>query len=164
MRFSSNHQTAHSVDLLFSLALFLLFAVTGISIVLFGTQVYRSTTAQMEETYTSRTALCYVSEKVRQTDVAGGVSLLQPEGFSDSALVLHETINGGDYDTYIYFYEGVLRELFVKRGTNITPEQGTVIVSLCSFTIEEADEHCYILSATEQSGKVNRVMIRPKSI
>lgn len=157
------NQPVHSVDLLFSFILFLLFATTGISIVLIGSQVYGSATTQMEETYTSRTALSYVSEKIRQCDSSGAIELTQPEGFADNALLLHENIAGNGYDTFIYFYDGALRELFVKNGTKITPEQGTSIVSLRSFTIEEIGEKFYLLSTTEKSGKTNRVMMHQKT-
>lgn len=164
MRFTHKNQSEHSVDLLFSLALFLLFAVTGISIVLIGSQIYRSTTTNMQETFTSRTALCYVSEKIRQADKENAIELTNPDGFSGNVLSLHETINDSKYTTYIYFHDGSLRELFIKDGTEITPEQGTSLVALSSFTIEETADHLYILSATEQSGKINQIMIHPKSI
>lgn len=164
MRFTSKNHSGHSVDLSFSLALFLLFTATGISLVLTGARIYRSTAAGMEETFTSETALSYVAEKIHQTDKSGAIELKNLSGFSDNTLVLHETIKNKTYDTYIYYYEGTLRELFIKSGTDISPEQGTVIVSLDSFSIEETEDHFYILSVTEKSGKSNCLMIHPKSI
>ena len=164
MRLTQRKQPGHSIDLVFSLVLFLLFSITGIGVVLIGSQVYSSCAAQLEETYTSRTALSYVSEKVRQADVSGAVELVNPSGFPENALVIHETVDGGSYNTFIYFYDGALRELLVKEGTEITPQQGTAIVSLRSFTIEKRGTNFYILSATEKSGKVNQLMIHPKSM
>lgn len=164
MRVTQRKQPGHSIDLLFSLALFLLFSATGIGVVLIGSRVYSSCATQLEETYTSRTALSYVSEKVRQADVSEAIALVNPSGFPDNALVIHETVNGDSYDTFIYFYDGALRELLVKHGAEITPQQGTAIVSLRSFTIEESGASFYILSATEKSGKVNQLMIHPKSM
>ena len=78
MRLTQRKQPGHSIDLVFSLVLFLLFSITGIGVVLIGSQVYSSCAAQLEETYPSRTALSYDSAKVRQADVSGAVKLVNP--------------------------------------------------------------------------------------
>lgn len=160
MRFTSKKQSSHSVDLMFTITLFLLFVITGIGIVLVGSKVYSSTATEMEEIYTSRTALSYLSEKIHQSDSSGAVELVNPEGFPEQALVIHDTINDITYDTFIYFYDGSMRELMVKNGTEITPEQGAALIPLQSFTMEKYKHDFYIFSVTEKSGKTNRIMIR----
>lgn len=163
MRFKRKDNPEHVIDILFSLALFVLFALIGICVVLIGSRIYQSTASHMEANYTSRTALAYVSEKIRQSDSSEAIEIIKPKGFTDQALILHQTIGRTDYDTYIYFYDGALRELLVKKGTPITPEQGTALVSLSSFEIEKTEDELFIFTAAEDGGKKSSIMIHPDS-
>lgn len=163
MRFRRKDKPEHVIDIIFSLSLFVFFAFIGICVVLIGSRIYQSTASHMEANYTSRTALAYASEKIRQSDSSGAVELLVPEGFKEQALILHQTIDQTDYVTYIYFYDGALRELLIKEGTRITPEQGTALVFLSSFEIEKTEDNLLILTAVEDGGKRNTLMIHPDS-
>ena len=71
---------SHTTDLLFTLGLFCVFAATAFILVMIGIQVYRSTAGQMQDTFSTRTAVSYVAEKLRQHDTAGGVSMGEIEG------------------------------------------------------------------------------------
>ena len=71
---------SHTVDFLFTLSLFCVFTVCALLLVTLGVQVYRSTARYLEDTYSARTALAYVAEKVRQHDARGCAALTQLEG------------------------------------------------------------------------------------
>lgn len=60
----------HIADLLFTLALFLVFAASVVMALLFGANVYQNTVRQMDENYNQRTCLAYVANQVRQHDAA----------------------------------------------------------------------------------------------
>ena len=60
-------------DFLFTLLLFLLFAVSALGLILTGAGVYERTVNSMEDNFEERTALSYVAEKLRQNDGAGTV-------------------------------------------------------------------------------------------
>ena len=82
------------------------------------------------------TALTYITEKVRQNDTAGALRI---GTIGDcQALVICQ----GDeilYDTYIYCYDGSLRELMIKRELTPAPEMGRSLLpmDLLELTLED---------------------------
>ena len=76
----------HSVDVLFILALFCVFAGSAVLVMTFGANVYQRTVSQMEENYNTRVSLSYVANQVRQHDEKGCITLETLEG--SPALVL----------------------------------------------------------------------------
>jgi hypothetical protein len=79
-------------------------------VVMLGADIYRKGVDDMQRNFDSRTSLSYLATKLRQGDEAGGILVTELEGCP--ALVLEETINGTLYRTWIYSYEGSLREVF----------------------------------------------------
>ena len=82
------------------------------------------------------TALTYITEKVRQNDTAGALRVGQIGPCQ--ALVITQ----GDaivYDTYIYCYDGSLRELMIKRELTPAPEMGRALLpmELLELTLED---------------------------
>ena len=65
----------HMIDFLFPVALFFVFALSALTVILLATQIYRSTTENSSLNYTARTSLSYISEKVHQNDSRQSISL-----------------------------------------------------------------------------------------
>lgn len=124
----------HIVDLLFVLALFCVFAATALMVVLIGANVYKSTVQQMDKGYTQRTSLAYIATKVRQNDARDSVYVVEREG--GNALVLRQTIDGQPYETWIYHYDGALREVFHPAGAAPGDEAGQAVVEASAFQVE----------------------------
>ena len=133
----------HSTDILFVLLLFLVFTSSALAVILLGAKVYQDTASRMESNYTVRTALAYVTEKIRHADESGAISPGELDGLP--ALILSQEIEGTSYRTYLYFQDGALKELLTEASREVTPEQGTVIVSLAGFSIEKTEDG-FILS------------------
>ena len=148
-------QTSHMIDFLFPLALFFCFAVSAIVLILMATEIYRSTTENSSRNHVGRTVLAYVSEKIHQGDEDGDVFIGTLDG--EPALVLREqSENGTDstgYCTYIYEYEGTLRELFLKEGAEVSPAGGSVIAEIESFSMEELADGLFSFVCRESSGE-----------
>ena len=87
----------HIVDVLFVLALFVVFTLSALVLVILGANVYRQTVSYMDENYEARTAYSYLTEKVRQNDVYGSIYVGELEG--SRALVLTREINDTTYAT-----------------------------------------------------------------
>lgn len=136
----------HVTDILFTLSLFCLFTTCAFLVVLTGIQVYRTTVSDMEDNYSSKTALSYVTEKIRQHDFAGGVSVVSLKG--ENALVLKDQADGETYLTYIYAYEDYLWELSVKEGTPVSRDMGQKIIQVQDFSIEKKENGFFELSAS----------------
>lgn len=150
----------HLVDLLFTLALFCVFAASSFFVVLIGANVYRSTVRGMNHNFNVRTSLSYVCEKVRQNDTAGAVRLDTLD--SISALVLTQDYDGTAYETWIYPYNGSLMELFTQKGNAIDPSGGNPIMDVPSFTMEQLNGHLYRFSVTDEYGKTVSQMVHPR--
>ena len=107
LRLYSNNR---KMDTVFVAALFVLFAITACLLILIGARQYRATAKAMNANYEVRTASSYLTEKVRQNDCSAGISIVDFAG--GNALALTNDVNS-NYTTYIYYYDGYLRELFI---------------------------------------------------
>lgn len=151
----------HSTDVLFVLVLFLVFTSAALAVILLGAKVYQRTSTRMESNYTVRTAIAYVSEKVRHADESGAVHLGELDGLP--ALTLSQEIDGVSYVTYLYFQDGALKELLTDASRKVSPEQGTAIVSLKNFSMEKTDDGFYLLQAEDADGETLSLYIRPRT-
>lgn len=109
----------HHIDALIALLLFGVFAVCVLAVLLTGADAYRRLTQRDQAAYDRRACTQYIATKVRQADGLGAVATADIEGAQ--ALVL-----GGDeeYITYIYCYDGWLRELYIWAEQPVSLEDG----------------------------------------
>jgi hypothetical protein len=128
------HPAPHRMEAAFVLALFTMFAATAFLVVLIGARQYRSTADSMNTNYEMRTAASYLEEKVRTNDSAGAVYETELDGAP--ALALQSTEDGTVYTTYIYYYEGSLRELFVTDASVFSLDSGQPVIELSGFEIQ----------------------------
>lgn len=143
----------HSIDGFFSVLLLLLFAFCTITLVLLGARIYRNGVAHLEENYTSRTSAAYISEKIRQHEEAGCVSVRTWQ--DTTVLCLEDRIGDDRFYTCIYYMDGSLRELFFREGTAPDLSVGTSILPLQSFRLEKcAGDSClYSFIFTDMDGR-----------
>ena len=127
----------HSIEVVFTMVTFLVYAMVLLMFVSLGATVYRSVTQQMELHQTQRTAENYLREKVRQNDRTGDVSIGEIEGVP--ALQIGQTVGGKEYVTYIFTEGGSLKELLVSAEKRAKVSDGTVLLSMeaVSFTEEQ---------------------------
>ena len=151
----------HSVDILFTLSLFFVFTVSAFLIVLIGSDVYQSTAVQLEDTYSTRTSAAYVTEKIRQHDSAGCISLTDLDG--RPALLLTDNISGTVYETYIYSDGNSIFELMVREGTPVTPHMGQEILKADGFTFTEKPGGFLELSVNDVEGNPHSILFHLRS-
>lgn len=116
------------------LLLFGLFAVCILSVLLTGADAYRRLARRDQHSYDGRTAVQYLSTRVRQADGLGQVSVRSFEGAD--ALVLTEEIEGQTYETLVYCHDGFLRELFSAAGSEFLPEDGEKVLEAQALVLE----------------------------
>lgn len=138
------------VDILFLLALFSVFLISALFVVLFGAKIYRNTVAGMDENFKSRTSLSYVTEKMRQHDHTSGAYVFDYEG--TTVLRLSEEINENIYYTYLFENDGYLMELTAKSDYDFTPFGAQKIVATNGFDISEVSESLYRVTITDSEG------------
>lgn len=141
----------HAVDLLFTLALFCVFAASSLMVVLIGARVYQNTADSMGENFDTRTSLTYVTTKIHQNDTAGAVRVTH---LGDRpALVLRQTYGSSVYENWIYCYDGKLREVLIAQGSSFDPATGQAIMDLQDFTVERPGGNLLRLHVTDLSGR-----------
>lgn len=144
-------ENRHMIDILFVISLFCVFAFSALMLVIIGADIYKSTVTHMEENYTTRTSYAYLSEKIRQKDNLDGISIVQ---FGDGdALALSEEIADNHYYTYLYLYDGSLRELFSATPESLGPEAGQEIMDCASFSITEVQSGLYLFHLESPDGQ-----------
>ena len=114
--------TRHSIDTLFTFLLLLSFLLFSLLVAGTGSMVYQNGTDSLNKNYTSRMALSYLAEKLRQHDHTDGVNVRELDDIP--SLVLYEEQNGTHYCTYLYFYDGALRELFTQASNVPSADMG----------------------------------------
>jgi len=100
------------VPVVFVLALFLLLAAVSVSVILAGSGVYENISGNIEANYNRRVSLSYLAAKIRQNDGNGNIYAEKKDGAE--MLAVKETCNGDWYVTYIYYYGGYIREIFLE--------------------------------------------------
>lgn len=159
MRF--RNQKSHMIDFLFPIALFFVFALSAIAVILFATDIYRSATEHSSLNYTAGTSLSYISEKIHQNDEKGNVTLGTFEGMD--ALIIEQDFDGISYFTYIYTAQNELKELFVKEGVKANAAAGKSIVAVKSFTMEKLDDNAFRFSCIDDKNQTASSIVTTKT-
>lgn len=113
----------HHIDALIALLLFGVFAACVLAVLLTGAGAYRRLTLRDQEAYTQRACTQYIATKVRQADGVGAVAVEDAQGIPALVLGTDE-----EYITYIYCYDGWLRELYTWSQQPMSPEDGLELV------------------------------------
>lgn len=120
-----------------ALVLFGIFALCVLGTLLQGVRVYRNLTERGASSYQDRTAAQYLVTRVRQADRPDAVSV-GTFGMVE-ALELTETIDGTEYVTRVYCFDGYIRELFSNASYDFQPFDGECILpaQALDFTLED---------------------------
>lgn len=153
------------VDILFVLALFGVFAVSALVVVTIGADVYQHTVRDMSRNYDSRTAIAYVSEKVRQADcsLGDGSSAVRLSTLSGQpALCLREELDGEQFCTWLYFHDGFLKELYMREGANLGGNilsAGEDILQLSDLEYKQIADNLLSVSMTLPNGENKQLFL-----
>ena len=126
-------KTSNITELL-TLAVFTVFALCILLVLLTGAKVYQKLVDHGRESYEARTAAQYIATRVRQAEA------VTVESFGGcEALVAWEQIDGETYLTRVYWQDGYIRELFCAENAALSPEDGEKILEADSllFSLEK---------------------------
>lgn len=160
MRFQTRHR--HVIDFIFPIAVFFVFAASSLAVLMLAANIYSSNAATASENYMARTSLSYVNEKIRQNDSNGGIAIDTMDG--TQCLVLEGSAGDISYTTFIYEYEGMLKELFLKDGVTASLADGKDIMAVHSFTMEEIDPGIYRFTSVDEQGNETFLMAAERSV
>jgi len=148
LRFTKS--VSKNIDSVFVLAVVTLFAVTAFALVLIGAKQYRFVTDTITSNHEERILSSYLAEKIRQNDSNQAVSICEIDGVTALSMVASE--NDITYITYIYCYEGSLRELVVTEHSVFSLSGGQPIVKAQSFQPELINASLLRTEVTDSQG------------
>lgn len=139
MKNKGNYNKGQSVQFLFTMLLLFFLCISALFTILFGARIYENIGNRMDENFSSITALSYISNKVKQDDIAGMVSVENIEGISTLQLV--EVYDETVYNTWIYCRDGKLKELFSSEDSGLTLDDGMDIMQLKGMSFEMVEDN-----------------------
>lgn len=142
----------HTIDTLFALVLFCVFAVTTMYVSISGAVAYKNAVEQEESRFEQFTALHYITTKIRNNPDAS-VSVTEMSG--TPVLSLEQSDGSSIYCTYIYCYFGMVKELYFEKGTTLTPESGEDIVAAVSLEFDFPTENIVRITQKNTDGKTS---------
>lgn len=150
------HSNNHKIDTAFVAALFVLFTMTACLLVLIGARQYRITAQVMNDNYENRTVSSYLNEKIRQNDSPSGTFVVDFAGGHALAL---KNATDSSYTTYIYYYDGYLRELFVGENSVYTPDSGQKIIACSAFDLTVVQPGLILASVTDTNNILHEIYL-----
>jgi len=165
MMTKSNVGKSSLVPVLFVLTLFLLLAFTSVSVILAGGNVYEKISGNMEKNYDKRVALSYLTTKIRQNDGGGNIYAEDKNGVK--MLAIKETDGSDEYVTYIYYYGGYIREIYLgldktEKTIGFDLNYGEKIIESKGFTFDMSGDSIKI-SLTDMNGNLQSAQVTLRS-
>ena len=141
----------HYIDGPLTLLVFGIFAICIVFMLLAGAGAYKRLSSRDMESYSERTCLQYIATKLRSVQSPDSVDVVD---FGDGrALQLTESINGEDYMTCIYSYEGQLMELYCLKGIKAGPRSGERLMETDGIDFSMNDGLVRITMKTADGGE-----------
>lgn len=147
---------SHSIDTLFVLLLFALFVFTALFITVSGASAYRSSAEQMEERFNKQTCINYITAKIRANNEIGKISIGELDGIN--ALCITDNFDGINYVTYIYQYDGMIRELFCNAEISLPPSSGSALTAAGGLHFEK-NGNLFEVTLTDSGDKITEFYI-----
>lgn len=145
-----NKSSDRTIDTIFILALLAVFGITSFFVIMIGARQYQNIADRMSGNYETRTVSSYLEEKLNQSDIAGSASVITLD--SVDALALTNIVNDVSYTTYIYAYDGYLREITVSSDISVSPGSGQKIIETGAMQIDALTNNLYQFTITDTTG------------
>lgn len=139
------------LDFAFILALFGVFAISAMFVIIFGANVYSKIADSSDYNYKARTAYYYITEKIRSHDKYGTIEVENSANTKSIGLIMYDNVDGEEYRTYIYYYDNALFECTLKADEPFSYDKGERLLQLKDFRSEiEGDKliHLYLKDDT----------------
>lgn len=149
---SDNRKKAvfHSADTFFVLILFAVFVLMALFVSASGALAYKNSAAQMEERFNKQTCISYITAKIRSNNEEGKLSVVDFNG--REALCISDNFGGTAYNTYIYQYDGMIRELFCNAEITLDPSVGSALTKASRLDFEK-EGSLYKITVTDEDGE-----------
>lgn len=144
MRKENNFSKRFSIQFIFVMLLFLIIVLLSVMIIILGKNVYSNINDDRASNYEFRVSLSYIANKIRQADKEDAVSIKDIDG--TPAIVINETYDGLNYETWIYYYDNYINEILVDEGTLFNLSDGMKVLEVENFNILKMKDNLYKFS------------------
>lgn len=158
----------HQMDGVFVLLLFAIFASCILVVLLFGASSYEKLVQRDADAYNRRTAISYIEAKLRHSDKENCIyvgSFSSKDDINEdeiNTLYLKLEVEGEEYYTKIYYYDGYLREVLCMEDGGLMPEDGNCILAAKGLKTYRKGSMIYI-GVTNEDGSFSELSFYPRS-
>ena len=138
-------QNQYSFQFIFVMLLYLIIVILSVMIISLGKNIYNNINKDRNTNYELRVSLSYIANKIRQSDKKEAVEIKEINGVD--ALVINEIYDGEKYQTCIYFYNGVIYEMFTDIDSDFELSDGMKVVEADFLKIEKMKDYLYKFTA-----------------
>lgn len=152
MAVKTEKKSQRGAEQLFPSLLFFVFVLCAVFTILIGSRVYENIRERDNTSFRTDTALAYMTNKVRQGDIADSVEI-RMEG-DTQILVLTSVLEDMEFETWIYQMDGGLYELFTMTDSGLNTSAGQRIMDCgpVSFSMEGmGDDIMLTISLTDDA-------------
>lgn len=146
----------HTLDRIFIFGLFVLFCTTSCLLVFMGANQYRNISALMWRNKEITTASTYLKEKLNEYDTSHSISFSESDG---NPIIVLSHSQTSELVTYIYTYDGNLRELVQQKSAVFSAELGIPIAKADDLKIEIYGRNLYCFTLTDSFGNLCPIYI-----
>lgn len=139
-----------------ALVLSALFLTLAMGLALLSSSVYCRIVDSAGQVAVQRTALSYLVNQVRRSDLAGSISYGE---FGDGDAVF---LREDGYITILYPHDGQLCELYMEQGGDLAPADGMEITALGGLSIAVRDG-VMDFEIVDLSGTAHKASVAPRS-
>ncbi|WP_019229679.1 DUF4860 domain-containing protein [Sedimentibacter sp. B4] len=153
---SKNFSKQFSFQFVFIMLLFLIIVILSVMIIVLGKNIYANINEDRDSNYEIRVSLSYIANKIRQSDKQGTVEIRNYE--NNNAVVINETYDDENYETWIYFYDNAIYEMFADENATFLPEEGMKIVDCDSLEITKIKDNLYKFAVSSSADSSELVL------
>lgn len=151
-----NNTKQFTFQFILIMLLFLTIVILSVMIILLGKNIYSVINEERDANYEKRVSLSYVANKIRQSDKKNSVRIESLNG--KNAVVINDTYDGEVYETWIYFYDNAIYEMFTDAGSEFNPDDGMRILDVESLNIEKLKDNLYKFTVKSNEGSSELIL------
>lgn len=146
---SKNNTKQFSFHFIFLMLLYLIIVILSVVIISLGKNIYDNINEDRNINYELKVSLSYIANKIRQSDKENAVEIKKID--NTDSIVISEAYDEEIYETWIYFYDGGIYEMFTDKDAPFELSDGMKIVEADNLLIEKIDNNLYKFTATSKN-------------
>ena len=155
-----NPPAHQSTQTLCALLIACVFTAASLFLLVLGADSYRNSLHSITVNHQIRAALSYTANQIRSADNAENISIESRDG--QQVLLIRSEQAERNGNTYLYFRDGYLMELFAGGQDPFESEYGEKITEIKQFAITRSG-NLFVVSATALNGRHFSVSVCPRA-